>query len=549
MPSASELLKQGRNKELWQMCCGYLGLDMNGFMEIQERLLINQLDLMGKCRLGQKLLHGTRPRSIDEFRRMVPITTYKDYCPELLEKREDTLPSKPVLWAHTAGRTGDYPCKWVPISEEYAQEISKACFALGIYASAEDWGDLSHFPDKISILYSVAPTPYVSGTFAELLLRQWPVHYLPELNEAKDMSFEERIKLGFNQAMTEGFDYFFGLSIVLMNVGEKIRDASNNASIKPYLGSPRALYRLLKGKIRSKLEHRPMLPRDLWKIKGLIGSGTDSFVYKDKIKELWGRNPLDLYACTEGGIMASQTWDYEGMTFLPNINLFEFIPEEENLKWQMDHSYKPKTCLMNEVQAGENYEILITSFHGGAFMRYKIGDMVKIQSLHNDSLGIKLPQMVFERRVDDFIDFYVINLTERSIWQAIEAAGIPYVDWIAYKDALNMTLNISIELKEGYRQDAEKLAKMIYNKLTEPDNNKATEVTRANDLTDDSDFKIKLDILPKGTFADYISRRRAEGADLAHLKPPHVNPSDKVLSILTDNIEDYVLVDKTSVKG
>ena len=27
-------------------------------------------------------------------------------------------------------------------------------------------------------------------------------------------------------------------------------------------------------------------------------------------------------------------------------------------------------------------------------------------------------------------------------------------------------------------------------------------------------------------------QRQAEGADLAHLKPPHINPSDKVLALL-----------------
>jgi hypothetical protein len=549
MPRAYDLLKQGRSEELWQMCCGYLDLDIKGFMEIQERLLVKQLELLNNCALGKKLFRGKRPENLEEFRRLAPITTYKDYCPELLEKQEDTLPAKPVFWAHTAGRTGDYSCKWAPLTEEYAQEISKVLFAIGIYSGCDKRGDTSHLPlNKISILYSVAPAPYISGTFADLIMRQWPVNYLPSLNEAQEISFEERIKLGFKKAMTEGFDYFFGLSLILMNVGEKIRDESNKASLKPYLGSPKALWRLLNGKIRSKIEHRPLLPRDLWKIKGIIGSGTDSFVYKDKIKELWGRNPLDLYACTEGGIIASQTWDYSGMTFVPNVNFLEFIPEDENFKWQMDSSYKPKTLLLNEVRAGENYEIVITSFHGGAFVRYKIGDMIKIESLRNNKLGIDIPQMAFERRVDDFIDFYVINLTERSIWQAIEDTGVPYVDWIAYKDPLNMTLNLSIELKEGHNQNTEKLAKMIYNKLTEPDNNKATEVTRDNDLTDVSDFKIKLDILPKGTFAKYISRRRAEGADIAHLKPPHVNPSDKVLSILTDNIEDAVLVGKPEIK-
>jgi hypothetical protein len=43
---------------------------------------------------------------------------------------------------------------------------------------------------------------------------------------------------------------------------------------------------------------------------------------------------------------------------------------------------------------------------------------------------------------------------------------------------------------------------------------------------------IKVILLPEGAFAGYIDQRRAEGADLAHLKPRHINPSDAELSLL-----------------
>jgi hypothetical protein len=43
-------------------------------------------------------------------------------------------------------------------------------------------------------------------------------------------------------------------------------------------------------------------------------------------------------------------------------------------------------------------------------------------------------------------------------------------------------------------------------------------------------------LLPKGSFAAFTAQKQAEGADLAHLKPPHVNPSAKVLSLLTANL-------------
>ncbi len=424
MPKAVELLQQGRNEELWQMCCGFLNLSLEQFMAIQKRLLLEQLELLSRCALGQKLMNGAKPRTIEEFRERVPLTSYADYCPELLERREDTLPVKPALWVHTSGRSGEYPCKWVPITPAYAHEMSVVMYGIGMLAGSKGWGDISALPEYPNIVYTVAPRPYVSGAMASMLQEQTPLDYLPPLEEAEGLSFEERIKLGFKQALSHGLDYFFGLSLVLVAVGDKFSQSSNKVDIRPLLSQPKALFRLAKGLIKSKLARRPMLPKDLWSVKGIICSGLDSWVYRDKIKELWGRYPLDVYTSTEGGFIATQTWDYDGMTFIPNLNFLEFIPEEEHFKWQLNHSYKPKTVLLDEVKAGENYELVITNFHGGALVRYRIGDMVRITSLRNEKLGIDIPQMVFERRADDLLDFVVIRLTEKTIWQAIENTGI-----------------------------------------------------------------------------------------------------------------------------
>jgi len=43
---------------------------------------------------------------------------------------------------------------------------------------------------------------------------------------------------------------------------------------------------------------------------------------------------------------------------------------------------------------------------------------------------------------------------------------------------------------------------------------------------------LEVTLLPQGAFSSYIAQRQAEGADLGHLKPPHINPSDEVLSLL-----------------
>ena len=543
MPKAVELLQQGRTEEIWQMCCGFLNLSLEQFMDIQKRLLLEQIGLLNRCTLGRKIMRGARPETVEEFREEVPLTTYADYCPELMEKREAPLPAEPALWVHTSGRSGEYPCKWVPITHAFAQELSTVNYGIGMLSGCKKWGDTSNLTGYPRIVYTVAPRPYMSGAMASMLELQTPANYLPPLDESEEMSFEDRVKLGFKLALSQGLDYFFGLSMVLVVVGNRFSHPTDKVDIRPLLSQPRALFRLLKGVTKSKLARRPMLPRDLWSVKGIMSGGLDSGVYKEKIKELWGRYPLDTYAGTEGGIIATQTWDYEGMSFIPSLNFLEFIPEKEHFKWQLDRSYQPKAVLLDEVKAGENYEMVLTNFHGGALMRYRPGDMIRITALRNDKLGIEIPQMTFERRADDLLDFVFVRLTEKSIWQSIENTGIPYEDWTAHKKPGEPVLSLCIELKDNYAGNEAAIAAAIREQVIRSDNsNRDTESLIRDDFATMIDFKVEVNLLPHGAFASYTAQRRAEGADLAHLKPPHINPSEKVLSLLMAKPEEIVKV-------
>ncbi len=538
MSKIQELLRQGRHEELWQMCCGFIDLSLEQFMAIQKRLLLEQLELLRSCELGKKVMRGAMPETVEEFREQVPLTTYHDYCPELLEKSESVLPAEPFQWAHSSGKSGEYPFKWVPISQRFAHELGVLMYGLGILASCEGKGDVSKAREHAKIVYAIAPPPYTSGVLAHIMQQQVVSDYLPPLEQAESMSFEERIGEGFRLALSEGFDYFFGLSIVLVAIAEQFRKHSGDRKMLPLLSQPRSLSRLIKGLVKSKLAKRPMLPRDLWSIKGIMGGGTDGVVYREKIKELWGRYPLDTYVCTEGSLIATQTWDYEGMTFVPNLNFLEFIPEAEHFKWQSDNSYQPKTVLLDEVTAGENYEMVITNFHGGAMARYRMGDVIRITSLKNENLGIGIPQMAFERRADDLIDLGPIRLTEKVIWQAIENSNIPYADWTARKEIIENrpVLQLYLELKDGYVASARGVATAVYEQVKRLDDGFIHEDLPS--LERIMDFKpIEVILLPEGAFANYTAQRRAEGADLAHLKPPHINPSDRVLSLLGTKVE------------
>ncbi len=541
MAKPIELFRQGRHKELWQMCCGFIDLNMEQFMDIQKRLLLEQIELLKNCRLGTRLMHGAMPETIEEFREQVPLTTYKDYYPELPEYREDTLPAKPVLWQHSTGRSSDYgykltPYKWVPVSARFCKELGVLMFGVGIFTSCNKREDVSGLKYCPRVVYTVAPRPNTSGVLTYIMKEEIEPEFLPPLEEAEKLTFEERIEIGFKQALSRGLDFFFGLPIVLVAVGEKLsQQQSQKRDIKPLLSRPKALLRLVKGVTKSRLARRPMLPKDLWSVSGIMCGGTDGTVLREKVKNLWGRYPLDTYACTEAGIIATQLWDYSSMIFIPNLNFLEFIPESEYSKWQLDSSYQPKTVLLDEVKENENYEVVITNFHGGAMVRYRMADIIKISALKNDKLGICIPQMTFEGRLSDIMDIgSLFRLSEKVIWQAIENTNVSYEDWTARKETGEgkTLLHIYIELKNKYINERD-LASAIFEQIIKYD-----EGTFYGSLARALDpIPIEVSLLPEGAFANYIAKRRAEGADLAHLKPRHINPSDEELCILRAGVQ------------
>ena len=182
---------------------------------------------------------------------------------------------------------------------------------------------------------------------------------------------------------------------------------------------------------------------------------------------------------------------------------------------------------MNELKPG-NYEIVITSFHGGPFIRYRLGHMVRIISLRNEQLDIDIPQMEFISRVDDQIDIAgFTRLSEKIIWQAIENTGLPYKDWVVRKEVGEKPmLHLYIEQKENGHVTAERISEMVHEELKKLDMPYA-EMESFTGLK-----PLEVTILIEDAFEAYKLKQRAEGADLAHLKPPHLNPSDDIIEFL-----------------
>jgi phenylacetate-coenzyme A ligase PaaK-like adenylate-forming protein len=519
------LFEVGSTETIWKKYCGFLELSLEDFMVIQKALLMEQVELVWDTGLAQMIAGGAKPATVDEFRRIVPLTTYKDYSATLGKGREEVLAEKPAIWAHTSGYTGI--AKWVPYTTGNILRLADDTLSAFILSAATKRAEVHLRPD-VRVVLNLPPMPYITGIMAWSAAQRLSYKAIPPLEDAEKMSFQGRIQEGFKVALGTGVDFVGSIAVVMAKVGESFSQIGGRTRLDFELWHPMALWRVTQALVKSKLAKRPILPRDIWKVKGLVCGGTDTAIYRDQIYYYWGVQPLDAYVSTESGFIAMQGWNKKDMTFIPYSNFYEFIPEEEWLKSKEDAEYQPSTVLLDEVEPGKTYEIVITNFHGGAFLRYRLGDLIKITAMADAQTDVKVPQMVFQSRADELIDIAGFpRLDEKTIWAAIQNTMIPYEEWCARKESSGgkPILHLYIEPKNS-DVDSDNIARLVDTQLTALDEG-------YRDLRNMTGAEpVKVTLLRSGTFVQYLQEKQAQGFDLAHLKPPHINASDNVIEYL-----------------
>jgi len=526
MITRETIFQSGDSELIWKRFCGFLDLSVPEFIEIQKRLLEEQLGVVGESPLWKKLLNGKKPKTMEEFRQMAPLTSYNTHYADYIgeEGKTEFLATKPAVWAHSSGRGGKF--KWIPWTEDGLEKYADATMTGMILAAADRKGNVN-IPDGCRLLSILAPSPYISGISGYALANRFNIKFIPPPEISEKLDFQERIALGFKMALNDGADFVGAISTVLVKVGENMTARSRGMKITPYMLRPPVLYRMLRGFIISKIEKRPMMPRDLWPVKGIACGGTDTSIYRQKLRYYWGKDAHEMYGMSEMGVVTMQTWAKKDMTFYPYLAFLEFIPEEDWLRSRQDTAFKPRTVLINELEVGKIYEVVITNFHGMHLMRYRPGDLIKVTALEDAENGIKLPHITFYSRADFLIDLYsIVRLDERTLWQAIDNIGVKYEDWSARKEYVgsNPILKIYIEMKEP--ENPQVLELKIHDELIKDS------ALYAEAIHEMQTMPVSVKILDNGSYQRYYDKRKAEGADLAHLKPPHMNPTEDAIKKL-----------------
>ena len=200
---------------------------------------------------GRHILGQANPETVNEFRASVPLTTYADYAPYLLKRKMDALPKKPILWRYTSGKYGEYAHRWAPVTSRQLEEIESLIMALVLFSGCKGRNEVS-FNLNDNVFYGMAPPPYATGTLA----RAFPgglFNFLPPIHQAEETLFEERIKQGFDMALTEGLDLCLAMSSITVAIGNRFGHNGGHANLKALLKKPKAMARLAQGMVKSKL--------------------------------------------------------------------------------------------------------------------------------------------------------------------------------------------------------------------------------------------------------------------------------------------------------
>lgn len=431
-----EKLKKYGKKELFDEYCSFLDLSIDEYMKIQNSLLEEQIELWQNSKIGQHIIKDKRINNISEFKKIIPLTKYDDYAEILLKKDDSYLPLPASLWIETTWEGGTHPVKVAPYTKGIIQTLFTNMCAMMMIATGKERYDFD-IKSSYHMLYGLAPLPYATGLIPLGLDDQIGVEFLPPTKIASSLSFSERNKLGFKMGMIEGIEYFFGLGSVAYYVSNSLSQVGSGGKtdLTPFIRHPFRLMKLIKGKNQAKKENRPLLPKDLFSLKGFVVAGTDNRLYKDELERMWGVKPLEIFAGTEPTFIGTELYSRQGLTFFPDACFYEFILEEDLLKEEQDPKYIVPTYTMDQVQENHVYEIVLSVFRGGAFMRYRVGDMYRCVSVKNSADKTNIPSFVYIDRIKDIIDIAgFTRISKNSIDQVISLSKLDIVDYIAKKE-------------------------------------------------------------------------------------------------------------------
>ena len=510
---------------------------------VQEKFLFNLLRAHQDTQLG-RVDRLSDVKTIDQFRDRIPIRPYSSYEPyleQIAQGEKNILTSQKVVYMTlTSGSTGKQ--KLIPTTKKSQSIVRDASLvSMGFLAdglakrgqkfgkllvtnSVQQWGRTSggidYGPSSAGVLRldkrlfsQLFAHPYETAKLSDSLTR----HYVTLLFALVNPDMGGMIA-NFPMLILRTCNY-------LSQYAESLIADIAQGSIAPWLE--------MEPELRSQLErqwtanpararelqeilssHGKLTPKLAWPNLAVVATargGTSDF-YFQRFPEYFGDTAIFgvVFSSAEGMFSIYPDVNTDGSILAIESGFFEFIPEDQ---WGVEH---PQTLLATEVQVGQRYRILITTYSG--FYRYDIGDVIEVVGFYQQA-----PLITFRHRQGGQMSSTTEKTNEHHVTRVIHALqGEFHLDLEDFCITLSerdfpARYLINIELADGDTlSDPQALLSKCDRLLGE--NNTHYAISRQSDIPPP-----RLRLLEKGSFDILRQRQLARGIPDSQLKFAHIS--------------------------
>ncbi|MEZ5023127.1 MAG: GH3 auxin-responsive promoter family protein [Chitinophagales bacterium] len=366
---------------------------------VQEELFLNLIKVAENTVIGQQYDFKSIT-SIQQFQERVPVVTYEAFQPFLqrvIDGEQNVTWHSDIKWFAKSSGTTDDKSKYIPVSKEALEE----CHYRG--------------PRDLMCVYAHNnPNTKLFTGKSLVLVGSQKTHESNKSIQYGDVS----AVMAINQPFVASIFKAPNLSVALMDDWEakieRIAEETIPKNITNIGGVPTWMIVLIK-RILEKTGKDTL--KEVWPNLELYSHGGVNFEpYRETFKELIGDPNLNYYQtynASEGFFAYQHENEADDMVLALNNGIFyEFIPtghyDDEN----------PKTCLLNEVEVGKNYAMVITTNSG--LWRYKVGDTVQFTSVYPFRVKVSGRTKHF---INAFGEEVIIDNANYAIKKACESTG------------------------------------------------------------------------------------------------------------------------------
>ncbi len=389
-----------------------------------QRMTLNKILRRNKnCELGKKFDFASI-KTIEDYQKKVPLTTYADYEPYVERmihgKEKNLMFSGPnIRYCSSSGSVGKpkilpkgikdlwnmqcigFSCTVATAAHHLKKHGIKMPAQMGplvliLTGHPLEDGKMCNGAGQVPLTYLKAITPFFCTSPTSLL---YPEHedlidssylQLRFALENRKVSYIGTIVITLGTTM---FDYLEenwemlcdDIEKGIINPNIKITPDLKEEYSKKFKPNPKRA-----AELRKEFEkgfETPIAPRIWPKLTwayGMIGSNLK--VYVEKFRRSVGDIPLHNmgFAAAEGFFSMSTELDCDDGVLLPHCLFFEFLPVDDDAE---DGNDEVTPLLIDQLEVGKKYELVVSNFSG--LYRYRMEDVVKVTRMYNNTPQIE----------------------------------------------------------------------------------------------------------------------------------------------------------------